>query len=220
MALIIPAILEKDRISFDDKLFIIERILGVEKIQVDFCDGQFVPTTSLNVREFDVLNPAFTWEAHLMIKNPTDFLDYKMAGFNTIILHYEAFDSEENLEKALEEIVAIGLTPAVAINPETPVSVLRYFTDTIKQFTVLSVHPGTQGAEFLPDSLSRIASLRELAPHAIIEVDGGIKQTNISSVIGVGADNIAIGSALFETDNAQNDYDHLIASASHSVIKK
>ena len=94
MSVIVPAILEQTREGFDDKNFIIERIFGVERIQVDFEDGQFVPGQTLSVGKLDILNPAFHYEAHLMVKEPADFIDYQIAGFKTVIIHYEAFSRE------------------------------------------------------------------------------------------------------------------------------
>jgi ribulose-phosphate 3-epimerase len=209
MSTIVPAILENSKELFDDKVYKLERLLGVEKIQIDFCDGLFVKNISLAVGEMDVLNPAFQWEAHLMVENPQNFIDYKIAGFTTLILHYEAFKNETDLESALENIVSIGMHPALAINPETSSSVLRYFADTIKHFTVLSVHPGKQGGKFINATIEKVKELREIAPHAIIEVDGGIKSQQIFSLNEAGADLLVVGSALFETENIQENFDAL-----------
>jgi ribulose-phosphate 3-epimerase len=214
MAIIIPAILESDKERFADKVYAISRLTGVETIQVDFCDGKFVESHSLPPKELDVLNPAYTWEAHVMAENPTEFLEYKMLGFSKIIVHYEAFASETELEEALGAITSLGLSPAIAINPETSVSVLRYFTDTIKYFTLLSVHPGKQGAEFLPESPARLAELRNLAPNAILEVDGGANLQNAGILAKTGADQIAVGSALFVNERLQENFDELTKAAS------
>lgn len=209
MPTIVPAILTEDIHGFNAKLASLLKIHDLSRIQVDFCDSNFVSNHSVPISDFDLLNPSFVWEAHLMIRDPKDFLDYKLTGFSTIIIHYEAFASEQALEQAVEAITALGLAVGIAINPETEVSVLRYFVDTIKHFTLLSVHPGKQGGQFLLESLQRLESLRKLAPDAIIEVDGGIKTTNASSLANAGADLLVVGSALFETENLQENFDML-----------
>jgi ribulose-phosphate 3-epimerase len=209
MATIIPSILEETREGLDDKIFQITRIPGVEKIQVDFGDGDFVPHKTLSVAEFDTLNPAFNWEAHLMIREPKNFLDYQIAGFNTIVLHYESFLQEVTLDDAASEIKKLGMKPVIAINPETPISVLRYFGDTVHNFTLLSVHPGFQGREFLPVTIDRIRELKQLIPHAILEIDGGINQDNAPLLVAAGADALVIGSAIFETENVNENFQHL-----------
>jgi len=212
MPAIVPAILEETRQGLEDKIFQITRIPEVERIQVDFGDGDFVPHKTLEVGEFDVLNPAFQWEAHLMIREPQNFLDYQIAGFQTIILHYEAFLKEELIDEAVTEIKKLGLIPGLAINPETPVSVLRYFGDTIDHFTLLSIHPGFQGRQFLPQTFDRVRQLKTILSSAIIEVDGGIREENAANLATAGADFLVVGSRLFETKDVSQAYKSLQTS--------
>lgn len=201
MPSIVPAILEQTRESFDDKNFIIERIPAVDRIHVDFTDGQFVESGTVPASKLDVLNPAFHYEAHLMVKNPTDFIDYEIAGFKTVIIHYEAFAKEEDVDNAASAIAQLGMLPGVAINPETPISVLRYFGDTIKHFLIMSVKPGLQGNPFIPESINRVKELRDLVPHATIEVDGGINSSNGHLLINAGADLVVVGSAIVKAND-------------------
>lgn len=204
--MIIPAILEQTPEGFAQKLKQIKQLSEVKKIQVDFADGQFVDNTTLEVGELGELDPKYEWEAHLMIHRPINFAVYAAAGFKTVIVHYESFGSESHLEAALLSIDNLGMTPVIAINPETQISVLRYDTDTIHRFTLLSVHPGRQGGEFIPGTVGRIKELRALAPNATIEVDGGVNSTNAAQLIAAGADDLAVGSALFETENIKQNY--------------
>src|SRR3989344_4741382 len=99
MAIILPAILEATKHAFEDKCFAITRIPGVEKIHVDFADGKFVSNKMLDIAEVEALSPGFEWEAHLMIENPEHILDYQIAGFKKIIVHYEAFSSQDKMEQ-------------------------------------------------------------------------------------------------------------------------
>ncbi len=213
---IVPALLEHDRTEFNRKALLIERLPGVNRIQVDFCDGDFVANKSLTINDIDALNPAYSWEAHLMVREPKNFLDYQIAGFGIIVLHYEAFPTEESLDNAASEIAKMGMKPAIAINPETPVSVLRYFGDTISQFVLLSVRPGEQGRGFIPETYERVENLRKLLPHATIEVDGGVKDSNAPALIAAGADWLVVGSALFETENLEQNY----IKVQQALIKK
>jgi ribulose-phosphate 3-epimerase len=206
MPAIVPAILEQTRDGFDDKNFILERIPGVERIHVDFEDGQFVTSQTVPASKLDVLNPAFHYEAHLMAMEPTDFMDYQIAGFKTVMVHYEAFTSEEQVDNAAVAISKLGMVPAVAINPETPISVLRYFGDTIRHFLVMSVHPGRQGNPFLPESMDRVTELRRLLPHVTIEVDGGINSSNAHALITAGADLLVVGSAIVKANDPAASY--------------
>lgn len=210
--MIIPAILEKTSQGFAEKIAKIQTLKKVKTIQVDFADGVFVENQTLSIQEFAEIGhlpKKYNWEAHLMVDHPSNFEDYKNAGFSTIIVHYESFAGEHHLEDALEAIVKLGLKPAIAINPETNPSVLRYYTDNIMQFTILSVEPGKQGNAFIPETFDRIKELRKLAPNATIEVDGGVNAHNAAALIHSGADYLAVGSALFETENIKQNYDEI-----------
>lgn len=208
MAIIVPAILEASKEGFLDKVSLITKIPGIERIQVDFGDGLFIENQLLDTSEMDMLNPAFHWEAHLMVREPKDFLDYQICGFKTIVLHYEAFSSVVGLKEALLNSKSMGFKTGVAINPDTPVDVLKEIQ--ADQYLIMSVVPGRQGQSFIPATLEKIKMLRGLLPHAIIEVDGGINETNIKSVKEAGADLICAGSSLVKAPNVNQAYERLL----------
>lgn len=212
--MIIPAILEKTPADFAHKLAKIKTIPKLERIQVDFADGIFVDNETIAVEDLGHVPKLdkTQWEAHLMIDGPKNFSDYKEAGFSTILIHYESFSNEGFLEEALESITKLGLKPAIAISPDTNVSVLRYFTDTIDQFTIMSVVPGMQGNMFLPATYDRIKELRLMALNATIEVDGGVNASNAAALIESGADYLVVGSALFETENIKQNYQNIVSA--------
>lgn len=212
MPQIIPAILEETKQAFVTKLALVSKIPGIERVQVDFGDGIFIPKKLLTPSEIDGLNPAITWEAHLMVKQPKDFLDYQICGFKSLIIHYEAFESIGELKKALDDIKAMGFKTAVAINPDTKVELLK--TIEADQYLIMSVVPGRQGQSFIPATIGRIKELKSLLPRAIIEVDGGINETNIKSVAQAGADLICVGSALVNADDMPAAYEKLVIAMS------
>ncbi|MBL8030377.1 MAG: hypothetical protein JNN11_03955 [Candidatus Doudnabacteria bacterium] len=211
MAIIIPAILEQTKEKFSATSSLVTKIPGVERIQVDFADGKFVPNTLLPVAEIDALNPAFIWEAHIMCEEPKDFLDYKICGFKKVVLHYEAYSNKNLLTQALKQIQDLGLEPAVCLNLDTPVS---YLTDYVflKNFQLMGIKPGFQGSPFFPETLERIKELKALLPHAIIEIDGGVNETNIKSIKEAGADLIVVGSAIVKTENPKEAFEKLNAN--------
>ena len=61
----------------------------------------------------------------------------------------------------------------------------------------MSVHPGFGGQSFIESSLDKIKYLRENYPEIDIEVDGGIKLSNVKKVVEAGANVIVAGSAVF-----------------------
>src|SRR3989338_234693 len=193
MAIIVPSILESTAEGFSNTCSRVTRVAGVERIHIDFCDGIFVPNTTIKVGDIDILNPAYTWEAHLMLSEPTEFFDYSMLGFKVVIVHCEAYKTVESLLTAVRAIKQQGLKPGVAIKPGTDVSVLRKVDET-EFFQVMGVEPGFQGAVMVDSTPSRVATLRNTIPHAIIEVDGGVKLINVKQLSNSGADLLNVGS--------------------------
>jgi len=207
MAQIVPAILEKTKEAFLQRLALVIKLPGVERIQVDFGDGEFIENKLLSAAEMDSLNPAFYWEAHLMIKEPKDFLDYQICGFKTLIVHYGAFTSVADLKITLAEIKSMGFKTCVAINPGTPVEVLK--DAPADQYLIMSVTPGKQGQEFISSTPDKIRALRKLLPHAIIEVDGGVNIGNVKLAAESGADLICVGSALVKAPDVKDSWEKL-----------
>jgi ribulose-phosphate 3-epimerase len=194
---IIPAILESDAAAVTARLDQIKHFDGVTTVQIDFCDGIFVANKTVAVEDLPALPKKIVFEAHVMAESPNNFTAYAAAGFARVIVHYEAFATELALEEALKAIRAAGLEPAIAINPETPVTVLRYFGDTIERFTILGVHPGQQGQAFLPETIMRLTDARAVLPHAILEVDGGVTAAHLPELQAAGASCCVVGSAIF-----------------------
>ena len=89
----------------------------------------------------------------------------------------------------------------VALNLETPITVLDNFISGIDLVLLMSVNPGFTGQEFLPAAIDKIKALRRKYPHVKIEVDGGINLANAKEIIEAGADFLAVGSAIFESKN-------------------
>jgi ribulose-phosphate 3-epimerase len=207
MATIVPAILETTKEGFEQKLSLISKIPGVERVQVDFGDGIFIPDRLLPAADMDTLNPAFEWEAHLMVKNPSDFLDYQICGFKTIIVHYEAFASVTELNKTLVNIKQMGFKTGMAINPGTKIEVLSQ--TMADQYLIMSVIPGKQGQGFMESTLERVKELRKLIPNAIIEVDGGINMDNAKQAAEAGADLIVAGSSVVKSENPGESFEKL-----------
>lgn len=207
--MIVPAILEKTKAGFDDKVSLVCKIPGVERIQVDFADNIFVPNLLLTASEIDTLNPAFHWEAHLMCQSPKEFLDYKICGFKTIIVHYEAYGSAGEILDSIKTIKQLGLEPGICLKLETPVSVLRQFYPEVKHFLLMAIVPGFQGTKFYEEIYSRVLELNKVLPNAIIEVDGGVNETNIKKLKDAGTDLFVVGSAITKSENPGEAFEKL-----------
>ncbi len=207
--MIVPAILESNVKSFQEKLKLAISLKGVKTIQIDFADGEFVATKTISVDEVKLPKTKHEFEAHLMTVAPTNLEAYKKVGFDKIILHYEAYASEHDLDEALSLINKLKMKPSLAISPRTPVSVVRYFSDTVHSFTLLGVLPGKQGQKMQSGTLDRLRELHDTVAGAEIEMDGGVNEKNIAELIDAGATLCVTGSALFDGDVKEN-YQNLL----------
>lgn len=197
MVEIIPAILTDDINDVHEKLHLIEN--DTTWVQIDFMDGKFVPTRSINITDLQGLQTPANLEAHLMVQEPEQYFnDCVRAGFERVIFHFEATTNASTAIQALRELnVEIG----IAINPGTDVSVVLPYRDEIDLLLLLGVHPGKQAQTFIPQTLEKIKEAKTQFPKTLIAVDGGINKENIKDVINAGADICCIGSAIVKTQN-------------------
>ncbi|HMQ02241.1 MAG TPA: hypothetical protein PKD79_04235, partial [Candidatus Doudnabacteria bacterium] len=135
--MIIPAILESNVKQFQATLKTVCGLKHIKAVQIDFADGKFVATKTVLASDIKLPKSKLQFEAHLMVDKPQDFSIYKKVGFDKVIVHYESFEDEVDLNNALEAIVKLKMIPALAISPQTPVPVLANFTDRVQHFTLL-----------------------------------------------------------------------------------
>ena len=184
-----------------------ETFLALEKSKTDYfhidvMDGEFVPNITFGMPVIKAIrnktNKVF--DVHLMINNPQRYIDgFIDAGADIITLHYEA---EKHLDRAIQYIKSKGVKAAVALNPATPVCVLKNIIANLDMVLIMSVNPGFGGQSFIPYSLDKIKEVKEMAIKAgneniLIQVDGGIGKDNVKDVIEAGANVIVAGSAIF-----------------------
>jgi len=217
MAQIIPSILEDNIDRYNDKMIAVLKIPEVQRIQIDFSDGKFTPHLTVMPADIDLLNPTYQWEAHLMVQEPSaHFFDLKVAGFNNVIVHYEAVGAEK-IAAVASELKKMNISCGLAINPETEIEKILPFTELVEQIVIMDIMPGYQGQKFIPKTLDKIKKLRNASKNVIIEADGGINISDISDVVAAGADRVIAGSALFDPGSenftpAQN-FERLAAKA-------
>jgi ribulose-phosphate 3-epimerase len=206
---VVPAILTDDPQAL--KTMVLQAETFCNYVQFDIMDGRFVPSQSIECEHIAALNTTLSWEVHLMVENPEDYLtDFFKAGARRIIFHYEASSSPE---KVVNLVKTLGLEAGLALNPETSVSAVLPLVSEVASILFLSVHPGFYGSPFIPEVLQKLAELRSIYPEIEIGVDGGIKESNITQVAQAGADSICVGSAIFLKPHPAESYRRLSALA-------
>lgn len=204
---IIPAVLTDDPRELERMLRQAEKFTSY--VQIDIMDGKFVPSRSITWEQIAPLETRLDWEAHLMIEHPEQEIEnYMNAGAKKAIFHLEAVGSPSRIIAVAGKL---GLRLGMAVNPETPVAEIAKFADDLDSVLFLSVHPGYYGAKFIPETLDRIAELRQASPGLTIGIDGGIKESNIMEIAASGVDEICVGSAIFMQPDPQEAYRRLVS---------
>ena len=169
---------------------------NADRVMLDLMDGRFVANTSL---DFEFQLPSnFEYEAHLMVENPSEYMERLVDRVNWAILHIETLKNPEDEIRIFKEK---GFKVSLAANPGTPIEEILPHLDMLDGILVLTVDPGQHGAEFKPETLEKIRRMRELGVALPIEVDGGVNPDTLLEIKNAGADVFACGSYLMNGDD-------------------
>lgn len=199
---IAPSVLPVDFSKLGEAIVALDAA-GVDLIQWDVMDGQFVPNLTFGP---DVIASVrgltrLPFEAHLMVLTPDVMAArYVEAGCQRLIVHVEACP---NLHRTLQNIRGLGATAAVALNPATPAAAVAHVLDLVDLVLVMTVNPGFGGQRYISTMEPKIAEVRAmvesagLADSVDVEVDGGIAPDTVGAAARAGANVLVAGSALF-----------------------
>jgi ribulose-phosphate 3-epimerase len=199
--LIAPSILSAD---FGNLQRDIEMINASEAdwFHVDVMDGVFVPNISYGFPIMEVVQKHATkpLDVHLMIVNPDQYIErFAKAGASVITVHYEACT---HLHRTVQAIHAAGCRAGVALNPHTPVELLKDILTDLDLVLIMSVNPGFGGQKFIGNTYNKISRLKvmaaDLQPNLLIEVDGGVDIGNLVALQDAGAVVFVAGSSIFK----------------------
>jgi ribulose-phosphate 3-epimerase len=203
---IAPSILAADFAALGACIAAAERG-GADLVHVDVMDGHFVPNLTVGppvVRSISRV-ARVPLDVHLMIEDPDRYIPaFVEAGAGLISVHVEVLP---HLHRSLELIRSLGVQAGVVLNPSTPVGCIEEVAADVDFVLLMTVNPGFGGQTFIPRSTSKIQAMRALLDEAgnpaPIEVDGGIDEQNIASVVAAGADWIVAGSSVFGSGDAE-----------------
>lgn len=184
---------------------------GIEYIHVDIMDGKFVPNFTLGTDFCKALKKAtdIPLDIHLMVENPEEKLTWFEFGEGDYVsVHYE---STKHLQRVLAEIRKRGAKPMLAINPATPIEVLRWVLPDIDAVLLMTVNPGFAGQKLVEQCLEKITELRKYMDslgyeNIEIEVDGNVSFENARRMSDAGADIFVAGtSSIFNVGVPMNE---------------
>jgi len=191
---------------------------GADLVHFDVMDNHYVPNLTIGplvceaLRKHGVKAPI---DVHLMVK-PVDRIipDFAAAGATYISFHPEA---SEHVDRTLQLIREHGCKSGLVLNPATPLQWLDHVLDKVDLVLLMSVNPGFGGQQFIDSTLPKIAAARAVIERAgrpiRLEVDGGVKVSNIGKIAAAGADTFVAGSAIF----GAKDYAATIAAMRREI---
>jgi len=201
---IAPSILSADFSRIADAVRTAEAA-GADLIHIDIMDGHFVPNLTLGPQIVAALKKqtSLPLDVHLMVENPRSFIPlFHDAGADWISIHLEA---SRHLHKDVTSIRELGAKAGLALNPATPLHLMREIIGELDFVLLLTVNPGWGGQKFIPSSMMKIRRLkdwiREEKLAAAVEIDGGVNLANFEDLIRAGADIFVAGSSIFRADD-------------------
>lgn len=170
--------------------------VGADWLHIDVMDGHFVPDLTIGPKMVADLRHTtlLPLDVHLMVDTPETLIEpFAIAGANHIYIHCEL--THKDIKGLLRYIHSFGCKAGLAINPETPVSAVTPFLDTIENVLVMSVNPGKGGQKFMPEVLSKVSYFHDKVHETV--VDGGINEHTANLAAESGATTLVSGSYIF-----------------------
>ncbi len=189
---IIPAILTD---SFSELRKQIQRLDKTFKhIHIDILDDTLVPGLTFDDVEFvKTISTTAKLELHFMVNNPLEHIPYweNVTSVFRILVHVEATcDIKETINAARERNWQVG----IALNPETPLEKINPYLKQVDTVQFMTVHPGGQGAPFVPEVIEKIKKFTSSPHHPVCAVDGAMSEKTIKQLRDAGVTQFVVGS--------------------------
>ena len=178
---------------------------GADCLHLDVMDGRFVPNITFGPALVEALRKvtSLPFDIHLMVVEPERQIEAFKDFADTINVHIEV---SPHINRTLDAIHKLGKRAGVCINPGTPVAAIEESLADVDQVMVMTINPGWGGQQMLPAQLEKVRRIRTLIDaggyKAEIEIDGGVKVSNIASCVAAGANVLVCGSSVYNAEKS------------------
>ncbi len=204
--LIAPSLLAADFSNLQKDVEMLNRS-EANWFHLDVMDGVFVPNISFGIPVLEAIKPLAKkpFDVHLMIEKPERYIEiFKNAGADLFNVHYEA---STHLHRTVQTVHSQDMKAGVTLNPHTPVSVLEDIVAELDLVLLMSVNPGFGGQKFIANTYNKLEQLKELIlrknSRALIQIDGGVDNSNATQLVEKGADVLVAGSYVFKSKDPE-----------------
>ncbi|HRT90270.1 MAG TPA: ribulose-phosphate 3-epimerase [Bacteroidales bacterium] len=195
-----PSILTADFTRLGDTIQMINNS-SADWIHLDIMDGVYVPNISFGFPVIESIKKIASkpLDVHLMIEDADRYINrFRDAGADILTVHYEAC---VHLQRTLANIRALGMKAGVALNPHTPVMLLKNLLRYTDMVLIMTVNPGFGGQTFVEESWNKIAEMRRMIDESgydiLIQVDGGVDLSNAVKLVETGVNVLVAGNTVF-----------------------